>query len=170
MKMMTMLLLLGMVTFRANFGIAQSSKGYQEVTNWGKSVQGVQLSIAMTNNVVEPGTSIWVATVITNTSTNAVRVIQTGRETDYDLLLANRTGKTYNLTPKFALGSRSRLFINPGKGYSLTIPVTIASNIASGDYALTASRHFYLSNLDLKLESNPLRVEVRQKADGAALQ
>jgi hypothetical protein len=51
---------------------AQSSDS-QTITNWGESVHGVRLSIALTNNVIDVGSTTLVSATIQNLSTNIVR-------------------------------------------------------------------------------------------------
>jgi hypothetical protein len=149
-----------MVICAANLCIAQPPKEPPVPTKWGRSVEGVQLSIGATNTVAGAGAAIWVATVITNKSTNAISVVESRRETDYDLLLTNVANRVYHLTPRFALFSRHMEPLNPGKAYVLTIPVAFPSNIEPGEYTLIATRGFSSSGGGFNVESNPLQITI----------
>jgi hypothetical protein len=145
----------------SNFCAAQTSNGTPASTNWGKAVQGVQLSIVATNSVVAAGSSITVWTVITNTSTNVVRLVESRAETDYDLMATNSAGARYPLTPRFIIGRRATVRLSPAKQYAISVPVSFPTTIEPGEYTLTASRGFESSVGNFELESNPLIIQVK---------
>jgi hypothetical protein len=131
-----------MVAFGVIPCLAQQS-GTPEATDWGKSVQGVQLSITMTNDVVDAGALLNVVAVIKNASTNAIQLHSTGPITDYDLLLTNSVGKSYHLTPAAYITHRNTIeTIYPGMHKISIMPVKFGENIKLGDYTLKATRFF----------------------------
>lgn len=153
-----------LVVLGTNLCMAQSID-QPNATNWGKSVQGVQLSITMTmtnSSAIEAGASFTLMAVIKNSSTNAVRVEYTALPSDYDILLISGAGKTYHLIiPPLQLRLNTSLAINPGEQDVRIIPVTIRKNTEPGDYTLQAVRDFYIGETTLRLESNSLKVQIR---------
>jgi hypothetical protein len=160
----TMLGTMCLVVFGASLAMTQTNDHPDAaITNWGKSVQGVQMSISTTNSgVVERGTAIILKVVIRNSSTNAIHMGYTGLASDYDAILIDVTGKTYHLIdPPIQLRLNTTLTINPGEQNIQIIQVTIKKNIEPGDYTLQAARRFYVDNDWLDLESNPLTVQIK---------
>jgi hypothetical protein len=149
-----------LLVITANLDLAQTNDPAQ-LTTWGRSVQGVQLSIRTTNSVFKGGEEACIETIITNSATNAVLFFRTGRDTDFDVLLTNGSGSGYHLTPRFISGSISRVIINPTTQIAETIPLTIGTNIEPGDYTLQAYRGFMSNDVDFRVESNPLKVHVK---------
>lgn len=127
----------------------------------GNSVQGVQSSIAMTNRAVEAGSAINIRGVIRNGSTNTIRIIITGG--DYGLFLKSGAGKAYDLTPPRATSLFMRLMgsISPGEQRTETIHVGFGKNIEPAFYTLLATRSFSSSAGGFKVESNPLKVQIK---------
>lgn len=133
----------------------------KEGPKWGKSVEGVQLSISMTNDVVGQGRSFTMVTLITNASTNTVFFAHINATVDFQILLTNASGKLYNLTPHVAGGSAGRLMLDPGLNSQVAVPVTVGKNVEPGDYELKATRVFRVNgSKELFLESNLLRVKI----------
>jgi hypothetical protein len=134
----------------------------QEATNFGKSVQGVQLAITMTNSVFQVGSSSTVASVTTNSSTNTITVDISAPTIHFGVLLTNDTGKLYHVTTRLDIREPGRLVtINPGEEQSESIPVTFGENIEPGDYTLKATRKFSSSDgEDFTLESNSIKVKI----------
>jgi len=142
---------------------------------WGPGVQGVQLSISLTNNVFQVGSSATVESVTRNSSTNDVSVDIFAPTDVFDVLLTNRAGKSYHITTPMAIrGFRQFVTIKPGAESSESIPVTFGrarfgDTVEPGDYTLFATRHFSSANEDaaqvkeggFKLESNALTVRVK---------
>jgi len=114
----------------------------------------------MTNTVVEPGASIKVLAVMTNGSTNAIRYLEMNNAMDFDLTLTNAFGKSYYLTPELATRNL------PGGMYAgqqlvMAVPVTIRKSVEPGDYMLVATRNFSSISGNFKMESNPLRIQIK---------
>jgi hypothetical protein len=138
--------------------IAQDS---QTITNWCEAVQGVQLSITMTNNVFDVGSHSVVASVTKNSSTNTIIVDMSAPTVNFDVLLTNDTGKLYHVTtPMMIRGPRKLVAIQPGEESVESIPVTFGENIEPGDYTLKATRTFTLNDKEFTLESNSIKVKV----------
>jgi hypothetical protein len=131
-------------------------------TNWGKSEQGVKLSIFMTNNTIEPGSAVCLTGVITNSSLNAISMREISDVLDFGLLLTNASGRFYNLTPRFEDPHRvSWVEIRPGEEIVAKIPAAFSTNIAAGNYTLIATRKFKGTNEWSTVDSNPLEVHVK---------
>ena len=141
--------------------VAQSDSS-EIVPKWGENVQGVQLSITMTNSFFESGSTITIVTVIKNSSTNAIQLAELSQPADYDILLKNGANKVYHLIQKpLIIRMRTMLTINPGEQIVRIIPATIGMNIVPGDYTLQATRSFSLNGSSFGLESNLLKVHIK---------
>jgi hypothetical protein len=149
-----------LVSFLVELGLAHSYGSTNEI-RWGESINGVRLSITMSNSLVDAGSLAFIATVITNGSANPIIIALGDPEMDYDLLLTNGGGMGYNLTPPFILGSSTRITINTNIQFPETIPVTFGTNIVPGDYTLQATRFFGLGDGRFKVDSNLLNVHVK---------
>jgi hypothetical protein len=144
-----------------NICIAQSNNS-QTATNWGMKVQGVQLSIAISNNIIDIGATIVMSAQIRNLSTNIIHMVETGPVTDFDVLLTNNSGKFYKLTPKQLINTyRFPVDLNPGESRDWVMPVTIGKDIELGNYTLKATRPFYIGKSGFELESNLLNVQIK---------
>ena len=114
------------------------------VTNFGESANGVCLSIVLTNNVINVGSTTIEAT-IRNLSTNVVSLIEFVGKPDFDIFLVTSFGNTFKLTPPTPLsGSRVPvpIVLKPGEIRNWTVSVTIGSEFQPGEYVLKASRRF----------------------------
>jgi hypothetical protein len=140
-----------------------------DATNWGNSVLGVQLLIYATNRAADTGSSITVLTVIKNGSSNSIQLAEQGKSRDFNLLLANATGKLYHLTP-LDRHSISGLELDAKELGPFDIPVTFPRNIESGDYLLTAERPFFVRSATYMLQSNPLKIHIEGATGGAVPQ
>jgi hypothetical protein len=151
-----------LVVFGTSLCLAQAID-HSDATDWGKNVQGVQLSISTTttnSSVIKTGSSINIVAVIRNSSTNAIRLVQIWQPADYDVFLTSGAGKTYHLIDRpLIIRMRTILTINPGEQNIRIIPVKIGKNIETGNYTLQATR-FLSSNEGGKLESNLLKVQI----------
>jgi hypothetical protein len=159
---LSIIALLGLAVVSARAG----SDSDQQATNWGNSVQGVQLSITMTNNVFQVGSSSAADSVITNSSTNAITVDISAPTIDFDVLLISDTGKLYDITTPLKIRELSiPVMINPGEEKSESIPVTFGATrfgnaVEPGDYTLKAKRTFSSSDGKFTLESNSIKVTI----------
>ena len=159
-----------MAIIKANLCIAQpNSPG--GAADWGKSVQ---LLISVTNSVFRAGSSATITSVTKNSSTNSIIVDISSPTVNFDVLLANDSGKLYHITtPMMIRKPRHFVTIKPGEESIESIPVTFGKTrfgdtVESGDYTLKATRHFSLSNEDylhssegtFVLESNSIKVQI----------
>jgi len=132
----------------------------QTITNWGESVQGVQLSITIATNVFPVGSSATVESIIKNSSTNDISLLMSA--VNFNVLLTNNTGKSNNLIkPVVILYPRRFVTIKPGEESDESIPVTFGDAVEPGDYTLEATRHFTMNGKDFELVSNLLKVQVK---------
>jgi hypothetical protein len=67
-----------------------------KTANWGKSIQGVQLSITMTNNVFQVGSSTMVESLTTNGSEDPI-IVKSPLELFYDVSIKSESGKLYHV-------------------------------------------------------------------------
>jgi len=113
-----------------------------------------------TNSIVDSGSSISVLTVIKNTSTNDIQLIEESPVIDFDLSLTNSAGELHRLTP--VLPSRVvTIEISRDRERVMEIPVKFGKSIQPGDYTLIARRNFTSSRGSFRLESNPLKVRIK---------
>jgi hypothetical protein len=126
--------------------------------------QGIQLSIALTNNIFRAGSLIAISSEINNPSTNIVYLTETDPASDFVISITNDSGKTYRLTsdrsffPRFL---RVTINILPGKRRDWLVSLILDKNIEAGDYKLKATRSVYTGGISFKLESNLLKVQVK---------
>jgi hypothetical protein len=134
----------------------------ETISNWGEDVQGVQLSITMTNTIIEIGSTITLVTVIKNTSTNSIQLAQIWQPADYDVLLKSGADKVYHLIQQpLVIRMKTMLTMSPGEQNVRIIPATIGKNIEPGDYTVQATRSFSMNGTSFRLESNLLKVQVK---------
>ncbi len=167
---LSVITLLGLAVASARAG----SDSDQGATNWGKSVQGVQLSITMATNVLKLGSSTTVEAVTKNSSTNDIVVDMFPPTMVFDVLLIDSAGKSYHATtPTVIMGPLLFVTVKPGAESSESIPVTFGmtrfgDTVEPGDYTLFATRHFgfnqedfiHLGNRLFALESNSIKVTI----------
>ncbi len=158
-----------LVMITANKDLAQTN-GPAQLTTWGMSVQGVQLSISITNSVITAGEETCIETIITNSSMNAIDLFMTGRRTDFDLFLTNGAGRGYSLTSDFYLGSTFDEIVDKTNKFAEKIPLSVGTNVQPGDYMLLAYRRFSSDDGHFRLESNPIKLQVRASGKGSALE
>ena len=151
--------------FAAVFTVQASNS--QTITNWGESVQGVQLAITVTNSVFQIGSQATVLSVTKNFSTEVVKVDISAPTINFDVILTSSTGKLYHITTPTNIGYPT-IFrtINPGEERAESIPVTFGKTrfgdtVEPGDYTLKATRHFSMNGKDFELVSNLLKVQVK---------
>jgi hypothetical protein len=132
-----------------------------DATNWGTPVQGVQLLIYTTNSVMERGSSIEVLTVIRNAATNLIRLGEQNPWNDFDFSLTNAAGNSYKLNRPHRNTLNLMVGLNPRTQRAMFIPVESWKSMVPGDYTLAATRSFWSSNGNFKMESNPLKVQIK---------
>lgn len=127
-------------------------------THWGKSVQGVRLSVMMTNNVFLVGSSTVVETVIKNASVDPITI---DKSLPLMVSIKSDKGKSYNVTTRKPVFLPSQpVTIVPGEKSVGSVSVTFEENIDPGDYTLNATQRFQSNNRDFTLESNSIKVTI----------
>jgi hypothetical protein len=152
------------VVFSATIGRAQTNDS-QTVTNWGKSVRGVELSITLSNVVVTVGKPFALHCQIKNSSTNVVTMNYTGQPIyDFKVSLVSNSGKVYDLTPESkiprALFLNTFIGINPNETYECNIPLQLGSNVPPGKYKFKVTREISIQKKWYTLVSNLLKEQV----------
>lgn len=154
------LILICAVIFGEDLCLSQSNRLVGTI-GWGKSVQGIQLSVAMTNDIFQVGYSTFVTAVTRNSSTNAITMDISVPMLNFDVSLTSDNGKTYHVTVRtIILHPRKFVTIQPGGENVVSIPVTFRDEIEPGDYTLKAVRHFKLNEKEFILESNSIKVQI----------
>ncbi|HTB82831.1 MAG TPA: hypothetical protein VK742_04185 [Candidatus Sulfotelmatobacter sp.] len=109
---------------------------------WNESVQGVHLSIAISNSVIALGSTVIVFAKIQNASTNTIKMAEEGVLRDFDVILKDGFGKETKLSPDTSRWPRTfskSVTIKPGETREWKIPVTINKEVFAGDYKLIVS-------------------------------
>ena len=128
-------------------------------TNTGGSIHGIQLSITLSNSVIAIGSTFSVSVTIQNSSTNVVKMVETGMSDDFVIILASSSGKDYRLTPdtsKWPHTFRYITKINPGENHTWKIPEAVPKDIKNGSYTLKAST----AHVGFEIISNSLKIDV----------
>jgi hypothetical protein len=130
------------------------------------SVPGVRLAIALTNNVLVPGSTTLLKCWITNSSTSGLVLERSPGEGStgqyrFEVWLSAEGGKEYVLIPGLGgAGSRMAEAISRGEVRSYHVPLPIAADIPSGRYKLRAKRALTTPTRP-QLLSNSLDVQVK---------
>ena len=143
-KLFSSLMLALIVGFSA--GEARS----QSVTNWGDSVEGIQLSITVSNSVVAVGSSIMLQCLVKN-STNRFVIFAGNPDLDMQIALSNESGQTYDLSmfpSNFRPGSDPGFGLQPGELERYAIPINLPKGLQSGVYSLKAAIKLRILNED----------------------
>jgi len=157
-----------MILAFAVLGVSQTTLSQELVTNLtniGASVNGVTLSIDLSNRVVALDSTIWLSARIKNASTNVITVNEAHIETDFTVFLASGSGKIYKRITPEPSSQFYRTFemdIAAGDAHDWRIPVIIPKDTGPGDYTLVATRHFYYrDDSRFELVSNSLKVQIK---------
>ena len=151
------------VWFVAVFGLIQTSLSQEFLTNFGESINGVTLSVDLTNRVIGVDSTMRLPARIKNASTNVISLDEADILSDFTVFLARDSGKIYKqLTPKPS-GHYYRTFemnIAAGKAFDWNIPLIIVKDIEPGEYMLVATRRFWIGKSSYELVSNMLKVQI----------
>jgi hypothetical protein len=135
------------------------------ITDWGESVHKVHLSIALSNNIIDIGSTMTLSAKIENASTNVIRLIETGPLTDFVIVITNGSGNVYKLSPdntRRPTYYRLTISLQPGEIRDWSLLATIGKDIEPGDYILKASKSFSSIGGDGgELVSNLLKVQIK---------
>jgi hypothetical protein len=154
------------MVFLANFCKGQSDNSLS-ATNWGQSVNGVELSISLSNNVIPLGSTTRLQCRVKNSSTNFITWGVLSPAQGFTVSLTNNLGKAYRLTPdesKFTIISYSSTCeVEAGETYECSVPIVIGKNVEPGNYQLEANQHFLIRGKrpSHELTSNLLDVQIK---------
>jgi hypothetical protein len=173
MKTKLSVLLIGF-TFLAGVCFGQNSDVNDLDTNWGKKIQGVQMSITVSNNIIPFGSGFTVFIEIKNSSTNIICMGESSPESDFIVSLTDDSGRMYQITRSpFAFTKMMQEKLNPGQTRNWTLFAEVdkyyetpgiidtKKNVPIGDYTLMATRKFGISNNFFKIESNHLTIQIK---------
>lgn len=153
----------------ANICKAQSNSS-QLVTNWGESVNGVQLSISLSNNILAADSSMMVQYRVKNSSTNTIGWGVVNATQGFAVFLMNSTGNNYRLTPEPDTNSEVIdltyvLYrkVKAGGSYAGSVPIVVGKEIKPGNYQLEAIQSFFIGGKRPRHElvSNLLEVHIK---------
>ena len=156
---------------------------------WGKSVNGIRMSIAVSNSVISVDAELAVSVKMENLSTNIVYIQEFSPESDFEFVLKDNSGKAFQLTQSVWVGmgdNYSPLEPNEIHDWILHLPVDryyeptsmtvdghfdfhtqpIKKHFPPGDYTLEATHPMRLSKSETQLEvdsvaSNLLKVQIK---------
>ncbi|HTR43385.1 MAG TPA: hypothetical protein VMH87_17370 [Pseudomonadales bacterium] len=157
-------------------GSKAQANEFQIQTNndWGSPVSGVQMSITVSNTIISTGSGFIINIVIRNSSTNIIKLGESSPEKDFTAILTDKSGRLYQLTRNDPFFTRLlRMDLKSGESHNWILGVEtdkyyessgfIATNsdIPQGNYTLSVTRNFSVSNGRFKLESNVLKIQIR---------
>jgi hypothetical protein len=144
-------------------GTAQTTLSQESLTNFGVSVNGVALSIDLTNRVLVVNSVIKLSAQIKNESTNAISVTESYGREYFTVFLSSDSGKTHRQLTRKASGPSGRPYeksVPIGGEADRIIPITITKDIEPGEYALVATRRYWSGDSSFELVSNLLKVQI----------
>ena len=149
------------VVFFKDFTWAQAP--FADQAKWGGAVQGVQMSVSLTNHVLAVGSKAALLAEIKNSSTNVVTVFVSDPIVNNFTVSLTNSEKTYIIAEPS--GAISAIFppinIPSGETRNWEVTLTIGKDVQPGDYTLKATRSFKTQGTDFQLVSNFLKVRVR---------
>ena len=137
----------------------------------GKSLDGVRLSIAMSNNVMIVGSTNLVHCRMDNMSTNGVELDGSmSMHPAAAFVISNSFGKMFLLQPDPAreISCIGTIHLSAGKSCEWDAPIEIGKDIGSGVYYITAKQSLYIplnstNNPGGAIVSNSLKVSVKRR-------
>lgn len=128
-------------------------------------IKDVQLSVTMTTNVFQSGSSSVCKTTLLNLSTNTIKIDPTSPDiqvSELGIFLTDDMGKKYSLTPKYSTlwGSHPIMEIKPGDNFMETNAVTFYVTIKPGHYTLNALQIFTLGGMYCVTEPGHIKVHI----------
>ena len=162
-KQSPLAILMSLLTF-STFGQTNPAPA---VTNWGDSVSGAQLGIALSNKTVSAGTNIAMTCWVKNSSTNLIG-FQRRTIPEFYAVLTNSSGSFYELTKdheKAFFVSRMMDGARPGETRAFDITLAFGADIKPGIYKLFVRRIIHADNKWQDLLSNVLEIQVTHAVD-----
>jgi len=138
------------------------SDGSQNITNWGESVHGVQLSVELNTNVIIAGTWSVLHCRITNASATDSAYFVKEPAHDFDISLIDNSGKNFELmsNPSGNPGSLVVLELKPGKTLERSIPIKVDKSVKPGNYTLKTEASVEITDGAYALDANLLKVQI----------
>jgi hypothetical protein len=127
------------------FGLTLSpSLCLAQAPHWGASVQGVRMTVSMTNATVKMGSNATITLCITNSSTNFVAIGDTGGALyDNNVVVTDSAGNDHDFTPREAIRAfihNTFLYIKPAAGHSEQLDLHFGSEFRPGEYTCRVKR------------------------------
>lgn len=136
-----------------------------KMIDWGNSVEGVQLSVNVTNNMLQIGSRTAFVFYLTNSSTSIITIAQAQNSTSPEVAveLISESGKSYLLTPmpEEMPAALPPVSINVRELREWQLPLSIVEGVKAGDYIIKASVKYRTEvGRYLQLTSNSLKVSL----------
>ena len=112
----------------------------QSITNWGESVNGVQMSIALSNSVFSVGSLTAIECVVKNSSSSLV-VFAGDPDQDMQIILVAESGTIYNLSrfpSSFHPGGGPGVGLQAKEIKNYSFPIAVAKDFEPGSYKIKA--------------------------------
>jgi len=134
----------------------------QTITNWGESVNGVQLSIALNTNVLVVGKSSVLHCRIKNTFSDIAYLVNEPAQ-DMDILLISDSGKKYELVRPYdgPYAGNVPHELKSNQTIECDMPLQLDKSIEPGSYSLKALVSMESLEGGYQPVSNLLKVEVK---------
>jgi hypothetical protein len=131
--------------------------------NWGHEVNGVRLSISLTNDPIIIGSNTILSAQIKNNSTSSIMLfVANPRINDFSVYLTDDSNNKHTIVQPSGAGySVSIVEIGPKESHYLLVLFKIGKDIKPGGYLLSATRNFGQAGVLYTLESNAIRVQVK---------
>lgn len=154
------IVLICLAVFTGHVCLAQTNSSHI-TTNRVENANGIYLSISLSNNIVNVG-STTIKAAIQNLSTNTIGLVEFPGMTDFDVFLINSSGKSFKLTPSKPLsGSRVPVMLKPEESRNWAVPITIGNELKPGEYVINVSRNFNANGKWFVMHSNSLKVSIK---------
>jgi hypothetical protein len=125
-------------------------RGLAQTTDSIAMVPGVRLAINLSNSVVAVGSTNFVHCLITNASTNAIFIFETGGpKVDFGFSLIDHSGKMHNLKqqgPMRVIFRNVSINIPPGGKHESELEIRLDKSIKPGSYRLEVRRRYVFAN------------------------
>lgn len=142
-----------------------------DTLEWGKSVNGIRMSISASNSVVAIGETLQLECHITNSSDGVMYIVEVNPKSDFSIFLIDRSENSRRISPDrdphSPIFARSAREIQSGHGFACTVTAEIPRAIKPGHYSLKAIRQFLIpGGRTLELTSNTIPLDVVEKPTG----
>lgn len=134
------------------------------IMNWGDTVCGSALSIAMSNNVITAGTNLPLSCWIKNSSANIVYTAITTPTKSFYAYLTNSSGQFYELTRRpenHFIISRMVEQVNPGQTKVCDISIFFSTNISRGKYGFLVEKEIVINEKRYHLVSKAFDIQIK---------